>query len=226
MSKIIDFGIAKAANNLARTQLGMLKGKVTYASPEQCRCEQVDRRSDVFSLGVLLFELSTGRVLFPQNNQLAVMKAITEGAIPRPSEIDPTYPSALERIVLRALARKRSERYATAQDLKRDLECFAREHRSLQPLFLVARAVAGDPLSRRCQRMEDGARGRHHSRATHRPESRHGARPSSGGSGSRWGRRRERRTRSSRTGSPESNGRRISRRPYRREIPYRTRQRA
>ena len=127
--KIIDFGIAKAANNLARTQLGMFKGKVTYASPEQCRCEQVDRRSDVFSLGVLLFELSTGRVLFPQNNQLAVMKAITEGAIPRPSEIDPTYPSALERIVLRALARKRSERYATAQDLKRDLECFAREHR-------------------------------------------------------------------------------------------------
>lgn len=136
--KIIDFGIAKAADNLARTQLGVFKGKVAYASPEQCHCERVDRRSDVFSLGVLLFELSTGRVPFPQDNELAVMKAITEETIPRPSEIDPTYPPALERIVLRAMARKRSERYATARDLQQDLECFAREHRlDLSPFSLV-----------------------------------------------------------------------------------------
>lgn len=136
--KIIDFGIAKAATNLARTTLGVFKGKVAYASPEQCHCEQVDRRSDVFSLGALLFELSTGRVLFSRDNELAVMKAITEEPIPRPSDILLAYPSALERVVLRALARKRSDRYATAQELQRDLECVAREHRlDLSPSSLV-----------------------------------------------------------------------------------------
>jgi serine/threonine protein kinase len=136
--KIIDFGVAKSSNNLTRTRHGVFKGKVAYASPEQCQGELVDRRSDLFSLGVLLFELSTGRVLFPQNNELAVMKAITEGTIPRPSEIDPTYPPALERIVLRAMARERNERYATAQDMQLDLEGFARQHGlDLSPSTLV-----------------------------------------------------------------------------------------
>jgi serine/threonine protein kinase len=136
--KLIDFGVAKSSNNLTRTRLGVFKGKVAYASPEQCQGGPVDRRSDLFSLGVLLFELSTGRVLFPQNNELAVMKAITEGTIPRPSESDSTYPPELERIVLRALAREPSERYATAQEMQRDLEGFARQHHlDLSPASLV-----------------------------------------------------------------------------------------
>lgn len=136
--KLIDFGVAKSSNNLTRTRLGVFKGKVAYASPEQCQGGLVDRRSDLFSLGVLLFELSTGRALFPQNNELAVMKAITEGTIARPSEIDAAYPAGLERIVLRALAREPNERYATAQEMQRDLEAFARQHRlDLSPAALV-----------------------------------------------------------------------------------------
>jgi eukaryotic-like serine/threonine-protein kinase len=125
--KIIDFGIAKSTTNLSRTQLGVFTGKLAYASPEQLRCEKVDRRSDIFSLGLILFELSTGRRAFPHTNDFAMMRATTEGEVPRPSELDPAYPLALERIVLRALARERGQRYATARDLQLDLEAFATE---------------------------------------------------------------------------------------------------
>lgn len=123
--KVIDFGIAKAATNLSPTRLGVFAGKLAYASPEQLRCERVDRRSDVFSLGVMLFELSVGRRLFPLHNDFSLLKAMTEGEIPRPSDVDQDYPADLERIVMRALARDRNDRYQTARELQVDLEDFA-----------------------------------------------------------------------------------------------------
>jgi serine/threonine protein kinase len=123
--KIIDFGIAKATTNLSRTRHGVFAGKVAYASPEQLRCEKVDRRSDIFSLGLTLFELIAGRQPFPLDNDFALLRALTEDDIPRVSEVDPDCPPELDGIVMRALAREKGERYSTARALQLDLEAFA-----------------------------------------------------------------------------------------------------
>src|SRR6266545_3641724 len=118
--KILDFGIAKDVNS-ACTRSGHIKGKCEYMSPEQCRGEPLDRRSDIFSLGIVLYELTTLRRLFKRSNELQVMKAITEEPIPRPSRETPDYPPALEEICVRALARDPEHRYATAAEMREDL---------------------------------------------------------------------------------------------------------
>jgi serine/threonine protein kinase len=123
--KLIDFGIAKAANNLSRTRFGLFKGRLPYASPEQCRCEPVDRRTDVFSLGVMLYELTTGERLFTADNEYDLLRVVSEAVIPRPRLRDKAYPRALEAIVLQALARDRDDRYPSAQALQHELEVFA-----------------------------------------------------------------------------------------------------
>jgi serine/threonine-protein kinase len=119
--KVLDFGIATAAHRLHHTATGQLKGKVSYMSPEQVRGETLDCRSDIFSLGVVLYELSMQRRLFKRASELMVLKAVTEEPIPRPSRERPDYPRALENICLRALARDPSQRYDTAFDMYLDL---------------------------------------------------------------------------------------------------------
>src|SRR5262245_22667379 len=99
--KLIDFGIAKATALPSDTQLGMIKGKPGYMSPEQCRCEPLDRRSDVFSVGILVFELTTGKRCFAGDNEYQVAKRIMEGEPAWPSDYSP----ALRAIVARALAK-------------------------------------------------------------------------------------------------------------------------
>jgi len=123
--KLIDFGIAKSANNLSSTRFGLFKGKLPYASPEQCRCEPVDRRTDVFSLGVLLYELTTGFPLFVAESEFELLRLMTEAIVPRPRLRDKAFPRELEKIVLKALARDPADRYQTAQQLQLDLEVFA-----------------------------------------------------------------------------------------------------
>lgn len=118
--KILDFGIAKAHDS-ERTKTGQVRGKCEYMSPEQCRGEPLDRRSDIFSLGVVLYELTVGHRLFKREHGLLSFAAICEDPIPRPSEIDPAYPPALEQICMRALARDRRDRYASALEMRRDL---------------------------------------------------------------------------------------------------------
>jgi serine/threonine protein kinase len=123
--KLIDFGIAKAERRTTETRAGTLKGKIAYMSPEQCLGEPLDRRSDVFSLGIVLFELSTGTRLFPAENEYAALRQIVDQDAPKPSSRRPDYPPELEAIVMRALCRNREERYPTAQALQIDLEEFA-----------------------------------------------------------------------------------------------------
>lgn len=118
--KILDFGIAKAADT-ARTQGGQVKGKCEYMSPEQCCGEPLDRRTDIFSLGVLLYELTLGRRLFKRASEMQVFHAICHEPIPRPTEVDPAYPDLLAAICDRALARAPRDRYATMLDMRRDL---------------------------------------------------------------------------------------------------------
>jgi serine/threonine protein kinase len=119
--KLLDFGVATAAHRLTQTASGEVKGKYAYMSPEQCRGEPLDRRSDIFSLGIVLYELTTLRRLFKRPNELQVMRAITEEPIPRPSREIPNYPPELEAVCTRALARDPDQRYATAAEMREDL---------------------------------------------------------------------------------------------------------
>ncbi len=122
--KLLDFGIAHAAERTLETRTGTLKGKVPYMSPEQCLAMPLDRRSDIFSLGVVLYELTTVTRLFPTRGaaEYSVMHKIVNGTVPRPSSRVPGYPPDLERIVMRALARNRDERYGTVGEMLVDLE--------------------------------------------------------------------------------------------------------
>lgn len=124
--KVVDFGIAKAADRVTKTQTGELKGKVEYMSPEQARSETLDRRSDIFSLGILLFELVAGKRLFRRAGELASLRAVSEDPIPLLRSVDPQVPAALETIAARALSRSRAERYATADEMRRDLVQYLR----------------------------------------------------------------------------------------------------
>jgi serine/threonine protein kinase len=124
--KIIDFGIAKAARRQTETRAGTLKGKVSYMSPEQCMGGSIDCRSDVFALGILLWELTVGRRLFDAESEYMLLRQIVDEDAPRPSSVKRGYPSALETIVMGALRRNRDERYGSAQEMQLELEEFAR----------------------------------------------------------------------------------------------------
>jgi tRNA A-37 threonylcarbamoyl transferase component Bud32 len=137
--KIVDFGIAKLAAQDRKTRTGGFLGKARYTSPEHAQGQPLDRRSDVFALGIVLFELTCGRRPFDGETDFAVMQAIVGGEPPRPSALVPGYPAALEAIVLRALQRDREARFATAQALQLALEAFARHSR----LALSSVALAG-----------------------------------------------------------------------------------
>jgi serine/threonine-protein kinase len=123
--KVVDFGIAKAAMRSQETRSGTLKGKVSYMSPEQCTGKAIDRRSDVFALGIVLYELVTAKRLFRGETDFNTMSAIVSGVIPPPSEHRPDLPPALEAIIMQALARSPAERYQTADELRIALEAYA-----------------------------------------------------------------------------------------------------
>ncbi|AKF09782.1 serine/threonine protein kinase [Sandaracinus amylolyticus] len=153
--KVLDFGIAKFMDRSVETHTGQVKGKFAYMSPEQCCAEKLDARSDVFSLGILLWELLTGSRLFQRPNELLVWKAIVEDAVPSASarleELGaPPLAPALERIVAKALSRDKSARYASAEALRRDLLAFARtidpEQRGREQLAALMRDVFPDRI--------------------------------------------------------------------------------
>ncbi len=121
VAKLLDFGIAHAAYLGDSKTLRELKGTLAYMSPEQCQEMDVDQRSDVFSLGVVLYELATQTPLFSNHtSEYEAMKAITEGRIPAPSSIK-KFPRELEDIILLALKVSPSERYQSAKELKNAL---------------------------------------------------------------------------------------------------------
>ena len=125
--KVVDFGIAKAALRVRPddTKGGALKGKVSYMAPEQCSGQPVDRRSDVYALGIVLFELCTVRRLFKGTNDFLTMSAIVQGHVPQPSSYRPDLPPELEAIILKALALEPADRYQNADDMREALEQFA-----------------------------------------------------------------------------------------------------
>ncbi|CAN5775894.1 hypothetical protein BH11MYX2_BH11MYX2_10580 [soil metagenome] len=122
--KIVDFGIARARD--VHEEQGVIKGKFAYMSPEQARGEPVDCRSDVFAAGIVLFELVCARPLFHGKGKEA-LEMVKSGAIPRPKDHAPELPDSLERIILKALAFHRNDRFQTARDLQNELGRFLLE---------------------------------------------------------------------------------------------------
>ncbi len=118
-TKLLDFGIAKAAGTLSRTKVGTVKGTAGYMSPEQVTARPVDGRSDVFSLGVVAWEMVTGQRLFSADTELAEMKLILEAKVERPDEVEPVVPTALADIIMRALAKEPADRWPTAREFSK-----------------------------------------------------------------------------------------------------------
>ena len=137
--KLFDFGLAKATSG-EESGSKVLAGKLSYLSPEQIMAKPLDRRSDVFSLGITLWELLTSRRLFRREIDAETVRAVQLGPIPDPRTVAPEVPEELSRITRRALERNREHRYPNAQELARDLDA-----------FIATRSSAGDCAARIAQ---------------------------------------------------------------------------
>ncbi len=153
VAKVLDFGIARSRDRLGpETEAGQVKGKLAYMSPEQLSQKTVDRRADVFALGVVLWEATLGRRLFRRDSPAHTIAAIRECKVPAPHTIDPSYPPALEAIVMRALCRESSDRYQTADLMARDADAFVSSRTAVRGPSDVAdytRALFGQELDER-----------------------------------------------------------------------------
>jgi serine/threonine protein kinase len=132
--KLLDFGIARAATG-QRSEIGEVKGKFSYMSPEQARCMPVDRRSDIFSVGVVLHEMLTGKRLFRGQEVFDTLDRVKRAEVLPPSRVNTQSPVELDAIVLKALSRDREERYETAREFKAALH-------EVTPLMPPARPLA------------------------------------------------------------------------------------
>jgi eukaryotic-like serine/threonine-protein kinase len=120
--KVVDFGIAKVTGRLSTTRAGTLKGKLAYMSPEQVRGSAIDRRTDIFALGVVLWELTTSRRLFRMESDLETLERVQACVVPPPSSIIESYPVELEAIVMRALAKDPARRFGSTREMSRALQ--------------------------------------------------------------------------------------------------------
>ncbi len=120
--KLCDFGIAKAASKASHTQAGALKGKLQYMSPEQAWGRHIDRRSDIFALATVLFEMLTNRKLFTGDNELSILEQVREARVQAPSLINDEVTPEIDKIVIKALQKDPANRYQTAGEMARDLD--------------------------------------------------------------------------------------------------------
>ncbi len=156
--KVIDFGIAKAANKATKTQAGILKGKFGYMSPEQIRGLPLDRRSDVFAIGICLYEMLTGERLFVGDSDFAVLEKVRKAEILPPSTYNRRIPEDLERIVLKALARDTENRYQYANELADDLQRFLITSESIfsrKDLMAYMKATFAEEVEREKIRLQE-----------------------------------------------------------------------
>ena len=137
--KVIDFGLAKAQGRLATTQVGVVKGKLAYLSPEQAKGRPIDSRSDLFSLGTCMFEWLTGQRLFLRANDVDTVMAIQRAEVPPLRALRPEVPPKLQAIVLKALAPDPDRRYPAAAEMAEELLAFSYEAR-----MSTRRATLGD----------------------------------------------------------------------------------
>jgi len=136
--KLCDFGIAKAVSKASQTQMGALKGKLQYMSPEQAWGRAVDARSDLFSLGSVLFEMVTGERLFQGESEISVLEAVRQGRVRSPRQVNPAVPKEVDEIVTRALAVDPQARFQTAGEMKQRLEAVLAAQPAAGPADLAA----------------------------------------------------------------------------------------
>ncbi len=120
--KLVDFGIAKASTQLAQTRAGVLKGKYAYMSPEQVRGSAIDHRSDIFSVGLVMYEMLTGQRAFERDTSLKTLKAIVQEKPLNPKELRPDLPDGVIKLLSRALEKKPERRYPDAQSFQLAIE--------------------------------------------------------------------------------------------------------
>ena len=135
MAKVTDFGVARARSRIHQTADGALKGKLAYMAPEQISRRSLDRRADVFALGVVFWELLTGRRLFDYKSEAETLTAVCSGGVPAPSRYQSGISPQLDAIVLRALSIRETERYQTARELSGALETFLARSSDTVPLI-------------------------------------------------------------------------------------------
>ncbi|HEY5923025.1 MAG TPA: protein kinase [Kofleriaceae bacterium] len=122
--KVIDFGIAKATSRNSRTMAGVLKGKFGYMSPEQVRGLPLDRRSDIFAIGTMLYECLTGERLFQGETDFSTLEKVRNVDIAAPRAVNPAIPEAIEKIILKALAKDVEDRYQWCSEMLADLQAY------------------------------------------------------------------------------------------------------
>ncbi len=141
--KVMDFGIAKASNSLHRTATGVVRGKYGYMSPEQLAGEAVDVTTDVYAAGVVLWELTLMRRMWQGRDDLAILDQVRTGNVPRPTELDASYPRDLEEIVMNAIARDRTQRTSSAGALASELRGWLALHGAV-----IDRAALGNVVKK------------------------------------------------------------------------------
>jgi serine/threonine protein kinase len=144
-TKVVDFGIAKAAGRASETRQGVVKGKVRYMAPEQAIGQRVDCRADVFSVGIMLWEAAAGRRLWKDMDDLNIVQALVGGTMQSsPREINPSVPEAVDKICRKALAFNVDDRYASAEEFRVDLEQYLAESGQLVSARRKLGAVVSD----------------------------------------------------------------------------------
>jgi serine/threonine protein kinase len=124
--KLVDFGIAKAATKASHTDSGSLRGKLLYMSPEQAWGKPLDKRSDLFALGAVFYEILTGHLLFSASSEMSVLERVREARFVSPSSLNPAVPIELEAVAMRLLNKNPAERYQDASEVLLELDSYLR----------------------------------------------------------------------------------------------------
>ncbi len=159
--KVVDFGIAKVKGASSETRAGVVKGKVAYMAPEQARGEAVDRRTDIFAAGVMLWEAATGARPFRGLSDVEILHRLIHGAMPSAKAANPAIPEALEAIVMKAIAPSRADRYATAAEMRAAIEGYLETIPGKPPARELGRLITqcfADDRARLQRRLEEELR--------------------------------------------------------------------
>ena len=155
--KIVDFGLAKANSQLERSEPGIIKGKFSYLSPEAAMGQEVDARTDIFAVGIILWELLAGQRLFLGETDFQTVKKVQQAVVPPISQINKQVPPELEKIITRTLARDPAVRYQTARELGVDLNKFMFRFGQPVSTFDIASLVAVTMRDRARMRPQQGS---------------------------------------------------------------------
>ncbi|MCU0684930.1 MAG: serine/threonine protein kinase [Polyangiaceae bacterium] len=154
--KIVDFGLAKASTQLERSEPGIIKGKFSYLSPEAAHGQEVDPRTDLFAVGIILWEMLAGRKLFQGESDFETVKQVQRAEVPPISRLNPAVDPQLEAIITRSLSREASQRYQSARELGRALSSWMFETRSSMMAFDIADLVQSAVRDRQKEMRETG----------------------------------------------------------------------